>query len=38
MIGVQRGAFSNEAGIGTEALAHGAARTNQPCPVKGWSP
>ncbi len=30
MIGVQRGAFSNEAGIGTEALAHGAARTNEP--------
>ena len=30
LIGVQRGAFSNEAGIGTEALAHGAARTNEP--------
>lgn len=28
--GVQRGAFSNEAGIGTEALAHGAARTREP--------
>ncbi|MEM1432839.1 MAG: alanine/glycine:cation symporter family protein [Pseudomonadota bacterium] len=28
--GVQRGAFSNEAGIGTEALAHGAARTGEP--------
>ncbi len=28
--GVQRGAFSNEAGIGTEALAHGAARTSEP--------
>ena len=28
--GVQRGAFSNEAGIGTESLAHGAARTNEP--------
>ncbi|HNP34269.1 MAG TPA: alanine/glycine:cation symporter family protein [Woeseiaceae bacterium] len=30
LIGVQRGAFSNEAGIGTEALAHGAARTKEP--------
>ncbi len=30
LIGVQRGAFSNEAGIGTEALAHGAARTREP--------
>lgn len=30
LIGVQRGAFSNEAGIGTESLAHGAARTNEP--------
>jgi AGCS family alanine or glycine:cation symporter len=30
LIGVQRGAFSNEAGIGTEALAHGAAKTNEP--------
>lgn len=28
--GVQRGAFSNEAGIGTESLAHGAARTKEP--------
>jgi len=28
--GVRRGAFSNEAGIGTEALAHGAARTSEP--------
>ncbi|MFN3235914.1 MAG: alanine/glycine:cation symporter family protein [Pseudomonadales bacterium] len=28
--GVRRGAFSNEAGIGTEALAHGAAKTNEP--------
>ena len=27
LIGVRQGAFSNEAGIGTEALAHGAART-----------
>ncbi|GAB4192513.1 MAG: sodium:alanine symporter family protein [Wenzhouxiangellaceae bacterium] len=30
MIGVRRGAFSNEAGIGTESLAHGAAKTQQP--------
>ena len=30
LIGVQRGAFSNEAGIGTESMAHGAAKTNQP--------
>lgn len=30
LIGVQRGAFSNEAGIGTEALAHGAAKTPEP--------
>ena len=30
MIGVRRGAFSNEAGIGTESMAHGAARTNEP--------
>ena len=28
--GVQRGAFSNEAGIGTESLAHGVARTDEP--------
>lgn len=28
--GVQRGAFSNEAGIGTESLAHGAAKTQEP--------
>lgn len=28
--GVRRGVFSNEAGIGTEAMAHGAARTNEP--------
>ena len=28
--GVQRGAFSNEAGMGTESLAHGAARTSEP--------
>lgn len=30
MVGVRRGAFSNEAGIGTEALAHSAARTDIP--------
>lgn len=30
MIGVRRGAFSNEAGIGTESMAHGAAQTNEP--------
>ncbi|MEZ5560334.1 MAG: alanine/glycine:cation symporter family protein [Pseudomonadales bacterium] len=30
LYGVQRGAYSNEAGIGTEALAHGAARTREP--------
>ena len=30
LYGVQRGAYSNEAGIGTEALAHGAARTRVP--------
>ena len=28
MYGIQRGAFSNEAGIGTEALIHGTAKTN----------
>ena len=28
--GVRRGAFSNEAGIGTEAMAHGAAKTKEP--------
>jgi AGCS family alanine or glycine:cation symporter len=30
VMGVRRGAFSNEAGIGTESLAHGAAKTNEP--------
>jgi AGCS family alanine or glycine:cation symporter len=30
LYGVQRGAFSNEAGIGTEAMAHGAAKTREP--------
>jgi len=28
--GVRRGAFSNEAGIGTAPMAHGAAKTNEP--------
>lgn len=28
--GIKRGAFSNEAGIGTEALAHGTAKTTEP--------
>jgi len=28
--GVRRGAFSNEAGIGTESMAHGAAKTDEP--------
>lgn len=30
IVGVQRAAFSNEAGIGTESLAHGAAKTKEP--------
>ena len=30
LIGVRRGAFSNEAGIGTESMAHGAAKTQEP--------
>jgi len=30
VLGIKRGAFSNEAGIGTAPLAHGAAKTNQP--------
>ncbi|MCC5886067.1 MAG: sodium:alanine symporter family protein [Gammaproteobacteria bacterium] len=30
LIGVRQGAFSNEAGIGNESLAHGAARTQVP--------
>lgn len=30
LYGVRRGAFSNEAGMGTEAMAHGAARTTEP--------
>ena len=28
--GIRRAAFSNEAGIGTEAMAHGAAKTSEP--------
>ena len=28
--GIQRGAYSNEAGIGTEAMVHGSAKTNNP--------
>lgn len=30
IMGVQRGAFSNEAGIGSAAIAHSAAKTNEP--------
>ncbi|GAA3552417.1 alanine/glycine:cation symporter family protein [Snuella lapsa] len=30
LLGVRRGAFSNEAGIGTAPMAHGAARTDEP--------
>ncbi len=30
LLGIRRGAFSNEAGIGTAPLAHGAAKTNEP--------
>ncbi len=30
IIGVRRAAFSNEAGIGTESMAHGAAKTSEP--------
>ena len=30
LTGIRRGAFSNEAGIGTEAMAHGAAKTGEP--------
>lgn len=30
ILGVRRGAFSNEAGIGTAPMAHGAAKTNEP--------
>jgi len=30
VLGIKRGAFSNEAGIGTAPMAHGAAKTNKP--------
>ncbi|MEE4202637.1 MAG: alanine/glycine:cation symporter family protein [Halieaceae bacterium] len=30
LVGVSRGAFSNEAGVGTEVMAHGAAKTREP--------
>lgn len=30
IVGIRRAAFSNEAGIGTESLAHGAAKTKEP--------
>ncbi|MBJ6368856.1 alanine/glycine:cation symporter family protein [Snuella sedimenti] len=30
LLGIRRGAFSNEAGIGTAPMAHGAARTDEP--------
>ena len=30
VLGIRRGAFSNEAGIGTAAMAHGAAKTDEP--------
>ncbi|CAI8397262.1 MAG: Amino-acid carrier protein AlsT [Flavobacterium sp. SCGC AAA160-P02] len=30
ILGVRRGAFSNEAGVGTAPMAHGAAKTNEP--------
>jgi AGCS family alanine or glycine:cation symporter len=30
LLGVKRGAFSNEAGIGTAPMAHGAAKTSEP--------
>ena len=30
VLGIRRGAFSNEAGIGTAPMAHGAAKTNEP--------
>lgn len=39
--GVRRGAFSNEAGIGTEAMVHGAAKTSEPVReglVAMWGP
>ncbi|WP_242086566.1 alanine/glycine:cation symporter family protein [Aestuariivivens sediminis] len=30
LLGIRRGTFSNEAGIGTAPMAHGAAKTNEP--------
>lgn len=30
LLGIRRGAFSNEAGIGTATMAHGASKTSQP--------
>ena len=30
MLGIKRGAFSNEAGVGTAPMAHGAAKTSEP--------
>ena len=30
LLGIRRGAFSNEAGIGTAPMAHGASKTNEP--------
>ena len=30
LLGIKRGAFSNEAGIGTAPMAHGAAKTDEP--------
>src|SRR5690606_38100807 len=30
LLGIRRGAFSNEAGIGTAPMAHAAAKTNEP--------
>ncbi|WP_407557141.1 alanine/glycine:cation symporter family protein [Winogradskyella sp. 4-2091] len=30
LLGIKRGAFSNEAGIGTSPMAHGAAKTDEP--------
>ena len=36
LIGVSRGVFSNEAGVGTEVMAHGAAKTNEPIERACW--
>lgn len=30
LVGISRGVFSNEAGVGTEVMVHGAAKTNEP--------